>query len=213
MKKNSLKTVLIMTIIILPLFIGISGFAGKESENDIVYIEQAKEKVDTDTIKSYDDANETVDSNQELSFIVIDISGEVNSPGVYTLPHGSRILDAIEAAGGLTDNCDINYINRAELLYDEMKIYIPSYDDINNNTVPSGLFRDSTNKTSDNLININTANSEELQKIPGIGPSTAGKIIDYRNMNGKFSSIEELINISGIGNKTLERMKGYITAR
>ena len=114
----------------------------------------------------------------------------------------------------MTRNADINYINRAELLVDEMKIYIPSKEETSG-VQPSAASggRLNAGSTYSSLININTATNEELQKIPGVGPSTAEKIISYRLTHGKFSSVEELLNVSGIGSKTLEKMKGYITAR
>ncbi|MBO4235131.1 MAG: helix-hairpin-helix domain-containing protein [Firmicutes bacterium] len=239
--KISLRVVIIMTIIILPLILAVSGFQGKGESIKLRFLELigAEESLaDSDEnpfIQSGTNGMDTGLQNKNSiidlaaaqnlengihvcetkeSLIVIDISGEVQIPGVYMLSEGARVFDAIEAAGGLTKNGDIDIINQAEPLIDGMKIYIPSADETSG--LPRGVSsvgKQAVGISYSSLININTASSEELQQIPGIGPSTAEKIIAYRNLHGKFSSVEELINISGIGAKTLEKMKGYIVAR
>ena len=207
MKKNSFKTALLMTIIGLPILMYLIGV------NPLV-ISDGDEKLSfTD---SSEDIKITEEYIEEESFIIIDIAGEIMSPGVYALKEGSRIIDAIEIAGGLTEDADVRFINRAEIIFDGSKIYIPSKSNANDTSgetvYPTAGITSSLVGTNQ-LININTAGSEELQKIPGVGLSTAEKIISYRMTFGKFKTIEDLINISGIGHKTLEKMKGYITAR
>ena len=141
--------------------------------------------------------------------IVCDISGEINNPGVYELDEGNRLQDLIDMAGGLTEEADINAINRAGFVNDGEKIYIPSTKDgyfVNSRPTNIG-----SASTEPNKININYADIAELQSIPGVGPVTAEKIIDYRESNGLFSSIEEITNVSGIGEKTYKKMAEYIT--
>ena len=150
--------------------------------------------------------------NTETGFIVCDISGEVNSPGVYEIKENSRLRDLIQLAGGLTDGANIDAINRARVVFDGEKIYIPSIEEkgisYDNSTYSNvGI----SNDYSNNKININTADSDELQTINGIGPSMAEKIITYREENGPYLSIEDLMNVSGIGEKTFKKMEGQVT--
>jgi competence protein ComEA len=143
-----------------------------------------------------------------FSPIYVDISGEIYSPGIYALPAASRLEDVIILAGGLTDRADVSRINRAELLEDGDKIVIPS---INSGDVSRGN-NDPTSSTLDGLpININQATSEELEKLPGIGPEKAQEIIDFRNEYGNFTQIEEIMEVPGIGETTFEEIKDLIT--
>ena len=180
--------------------------------------------------------NEQIYKNTESSEkIYVYITGEVNSPGVVLLNNGSRIVDAIEAAGGVTDKANITKVNLVYILQDGMKINIPNQNDLKNNenfeyiTMSSGDEKNDANinnsasntsseKSSSNkesafkisVVNINTATQTELETLPGIGPSLALKIINYRKENGKFSSIEDIKNVSGIGDAKFENIKNYI---
>lgn len=148
--------------------------------------------------------------------IYVDIGGEVKSPGVYEVKEGTRLFQLIEKAGGLTDEADIDVINRAEAVYDGQKILIASYEETETaaKTAKSDTAKntyDLQNSAADERVNINTADSVTLQTIPGIGPSKADRIIEYRNSEGRFNKIEDIKNISGIGDKTFESIKKYIT--
>ncbi len=136
----------------------------------------------------------------ENSKLVIHIAGEVNSPGILYLDNNSRIADAISAANGTTDIADINKINLAYELRDGQKIYIPSiYDDDTSEYItdtPGKNVLDSSSSSQTDTININTATQSELESLPGIGKSTANKIIDYRTTNGKFKTIEDIMKVS-----------------
>lgn len=136
---------------------------------------------------------------QEIT-IVVHIAGEVNSPGIIYLNEHSRIADAITLAGGTTDIADIDKINLAYELQDGQKIYIPSiYDEDVSNYISDSAGNnvlDSSTNSKNSTININKATQEELETLPGIGKSTATKIIDYRSKNGKFKTIEDLMNVS-----------------
>ncbi|MCG0275551.1 MAG: helix-hairpin-helix domain-containing protein [Thermosediminibacteraceae bacterium] len=132
------------------------------------------------------------------SKIVVHVAGAVKNPGVYELDEGCRVIDAIEAAGGQLPEADIAGINLAKKLHDEEKLYVPK------------LGESPANSSPDGRININSAGLEELDKLPGIGPSLAQRIIDYRNQHGPFKSIEELKNVSGIGEKRFEEIKNLV---
>lgn len=151
------------------------------------------------------------------AMIMVDIGGEVNKPMVAELEEGSRVEDAINAAGGVTDKADLTEINRAAFLEDGDKILIPTkLEDASDSgsaaSTSSGAISSEGGSTtySDSRVNINTADSEELQQLDGIGPVTAEKIIEYRKTNGKFRTIEDIKNVSGIGDKTFDELKDDI---
>lgn len=166
--------------------------------------------------------NETQEESKEEEKIVVHITGAVNKEGIVELQEGARIADAIEKAGGAKENADIKNINLATVLEDGMKVHIPTIEEtkansenINvENNASSQIATETTNITSNiktqGKININTATEEELDTLPGIGPSTAAKIIDYRKENGKFKNIEEIKEVSGIGDAKYEKIKELI---
>lgn len=137
------------------------------------------------------------------SQIQVHVAGEVNKPGVYKLDDGSRIMDAVNAAGGFTEKADKNSLNLAKVLEDGEQVMINSTDSASQNTTQGST-------TNNGKININTADLSQLQTLNGVGPSTAQKIIDYRNANGKFKAIEDIKKVSGIGDKTYEKFKDQI---
>ena len=147
--------------------------------------------------------------------VFVDVGGEVSDPGVYEVKGDARIFEVIEKAGGLTKDADTTMINQAETVSDGMKITIPSKQQAVSAVAPEqGGTGDATvtqTETEGGKININTADSTALQEIPGVGPATAEKIISYRNEQGAFQSIEDLKNVSGIGDKTFMKMKDRIT--
>lgn len=149
----------------------------------------------------------------EAKFIIVDIAGAVMKPSVVELPEGSRVFEAIEKAGGLAKDADLRSTNQAEILTDGQKIYIPTKHEMEESqagSASSGIVFNAAAGQS-KLININTADSQTLQQLKGVGPATAEKIISYRNENGKFKTIEDIKNVSGIGDKTFEKLKDKIT--
>lgn len=139
--------------------------------------------------------------------IMVDVAGAVHSPKVVELPADSRVTDAIAAAGGLTEKADTSQVNQAAFLVDGEKIYIPEK---NENGDPGAGLSGNVMKDA-SKIDINTATSEELQTLDGIGPATAEKILDYRSDVGYFKNIDEIKNVDGIGDKTYENLKKDIT--
>jgi competence protein ComEA len=148
--------------------------------------------------------------------IIVDVGGAVVTPGVYTLASGSRVFEAIESAGGLTKDADTKDINQAAEMADGDRIYVPTEKEVKDGFVGVGDSGTGSTASSGSIpggvskVNINTADSTGLQVLSGVGPATAEKIIDYRNSNGKFTSIEKLKNVSGIGDKTYLKLKDHI---
>lgn len=142
--------------------------------------------------------------------VVVDIEGQVASPGVIEVDEGASLLEVIELAGGFTENADMYYIqkqmNLAKLVEDREKIYIPSVEEGQGNGGVS-LAGGGNNGSQSGMVNLNTASLEELDGLSGIGPSTAQKIIDAR----PFGAIEEIMDVSGIGDSTFEKIKDSIT--
>jgi competence protein ComEA len=138
--------------------------------------------------------------------IMVYVSGSVMKPGIYTLPYGSRVNDAIQAAGGLNADANSQAINLAEILVDGVQVNVPA-------NQPLSIVGDSTRSitVSSQLININTASLEELDTLPEIGPITAQKIIDYREANGAFKTVEDLLEVEGIGEATFNKVRDLIT--
>jgi competence protein ComEA len=143
------------------------------------------------------------------------INGAVSKPDVYILPPGSRVKQIVEAAGGFTDEANTAVINLAMPLVDGMQIYVPELKE--STAEPQQIITQPTIPSRGNvgglLININTADQMELETLPGIGPVTAQKIIDYRTANGGFPDIEAILDVSGIGEVTFEKIRDLITVR
>jgi len=142
--------------------------------------------------------------------IIVQIAGAVPRPGVYALAKGSRVQDAISAAGGFLAEADKTGINLARALDDGEQLEIP-YAEGSSPVLGTPLPASTEATSSTELIDINTASLAELDSLPGIGPTTAQKIIDYREQNGPFLTKEDIINVSGIGPGTYERLKDLIT--
>ena len=165
----------------------------------------------------------TNENNTNDDIVIIHITGSVKNPGIVKLKEGSRIEDAIESAGGLTENADITKVNLAYVVEDGTKIKIPSAleEDIGDEDIIDSKSGDNiiieentvSSNNSTQTININKATEKEFETLPGIGPSLASKIIEYRNQNGKFESIEDIKNINGIGDNKYEKIKDLITVK
>ena len=190
MESLNLKTKIIIGVAIVIAIVVIGLYFYKESKNDYTY----------DDTLAVTTENEEETEDEENEEITIHIIGEVKYPGIVILKSGQRIVDAIEAAGGETEEADLNKLNLAQLLNDGDKIYVPNKSDEIED------YKDTTGKSS--TVNLNTATLEEL-----IGESTAQKIIDYRKQNGKFKVIEDLKNVSGIGESKFDNIKDKITVR
>lgn len=190
-------TIIIFIIIVIGIVYYIYSNYFNEFTQDFETTLENENKVDAES-------NNEKDNNKENN-MVVHISGAVLNEGVIELKEGSRITDAIEKAGGLKENACIKDINLAEILEDGIKINIPTIDEYNKSKENSEEINQNnisqTNNKSSNVqknikVNINTANQTELETLPGIGASTALKIINYRKENGKFKSIEDIKKVS-----------------
>lgn len=179
-------------------------------------------EVSTEEIIENENTKETEideEKQKETNKIIIHITGAVNKEGVVELEEGERIQNAVEKAGGLTEEADLTNVNLAYQLKDGQKVYIPKKSDkekIDTVTEENGKGviveeKEKNTENSNKKININTATKEQLETLSGIGTETAQKIIDYRQLNGKFKSIEEIKNVSGIGSVKYENIKNDIT--
>ena len=152
---------------------------------------------------------ELEENPQEEENLVVDVKGAIKSPGVYEMKLGDRVIDVIEQAGGLHENADSNNINFAMKLVDEMVLYIPI---VGEEITPEPTVGGVQNQ-GDGKVNLNKASEAELQTLTGVGPAKATAIIEYRDQNGGFKKVEEIMEISGIGEKTFEKFKDQITVR
>ena len=200
--KKDYKTIGTITIgIIIFLFFLISYFSGGSSElnkndNESIFVE---ENESMEVITKKEEEKETVK-------IVVDIKGEIKNPNIYWLEEGCIIEDLINVAGGITEEGDLSKINRAQKLNDHEVVIIPNINDKESeieSIIPSS--------NNENKVNINTASINELDTLSGIGPSKAEAIIKYREENGTFKSIEEIKNVTGIGEALFEKFKENIT--
>lgn len=156
------------------------------------------------TVINFEPTN-VVDIAEEVQYIYIDIKGQVQNPGVYKVLKESRLFQLVSLAGGTTSEADTLAINLSIKLYDQQVVYIPSYED------EYPIIIEVIENSNSGVININSASLEQLDTLPGIGPSTAQSIIDYRTEVGFFESIEDIMNVSGIGEATFNEIKEFIT--
>lgn len=169
-----------------------------------LFVSRSESKTDTDNVEGIiQEAEET--STENLFFVYV--VGAVYKPGVVEVEEGTRLYQVIQKAGGALETADLSKINLASIVKDEQKITVPyienKEDKVNDNSanVQAGV----------RLVNINTASEAELQTLNGIGASTAKKIVDYRNQNGDFNTVEEIMNVSGIGQSKFDSIKDDIT--
>lgn len=170
-------------------------------------------KAESSATKKEGESSDQVISSQDSPFVMVDIKGAVQKPGVYQLPKDARVKDALAQAGGATKEADLRQLNLASKLQDEMAVYIPAAGEEIPPSSPVSSISSSGTSNDQPLVNINTANTDELQTLNGIGPSKASAIVSYREENGLFQTVEDLGQVSGIGDKSLEKIKAQITVQ
>lgn len=195
-KEKIIKVTAIIILVAVAFFVFILEDEGESQEQMMI-----------DTQREAENVIDQENAGPAQETIIVDVAGAVHSPKVVELPADSRVADAIAAAGGLTEDADTSEVNQAAFLTDGEKIYIPENGESGD---PGTGFSGNVSKDA-SKIDINTATSDELQTLKGIGPATAEKILAYRSDVGYFKSIEEIKNVDGIGEKTYENLKNDIT--
>lgn len=214
------KVVLIVFITVFSISTTIINRGLKARDN--VYVVSKSEKEETKNIKNDEQmdkdkilektANKNDINENKSKEIRIFVSGEVKNPGVVTIENSKRLIDAIDLLGGFTEEADLNKINLAMTIEDEMHYIIPKIgEEINNNNNENATQNNIKSQEGNSKININIANVSDLDKLPGVGEATANKILNYREEKGQFKSIEEIKNVNGIGDKKYEDIKEMIT--
>ena len=205
----TIKQKIIIGVAILAIVVGIGVY--------FLVINNQQKEYEVNEFLSSDETERSKEST-----IMIHITGEVNNPGIIELQEESRIADAIEVAGGVTENADLNEVNLAFVLSDGQKIYIPNKNEkeldqekayITSESGNNVIVKDKIEGGKKQKVNINEAKQEDFEQLPGIGPSIAKKIVEYREQNGKFTSIDELQEVKGIGEAKFENIKEYIMVK
>lgn len=222
---NKRQIIMIIICIIALIALGIYLYINQNKYEDINSIDLLEQMENT-----IEEINEVENMNilniidcEEKEEIVVHITGQVKKTGIVYLKQGARIIDAIKEAGGATKNANLDQVNLAYTLEDGQKIYIPSKNEKiekgeyiisnsgNNVLVEEGKSSISTSKKGENIkVNLNTANQTELETLPGIGSALAQRIIEYREINGKFEKIEDIQNVKGIGDSKYSNIKDNI---
>lgn len=185
------KRIVCSVIVIVCVVVAVIVYYMSDRTKESVVITDSRETVESTELRGEEDTLRKM--------IYVYVCGQVNNPGVVCLEEGSRVVDVIVMAGGMTDKADINVINQAEPVYDGQKVYVPAFNEVY------------VEDTTDNgKVNLNTADESELMTLPGIGESKATAIIDYRKANGGFKTIEDIMNIPGIKTSAFNKIKEYI---
>mgnify|MGYP002743039154 FL=1 len=204
-----------LALVIALIGVVIAGFMmlqrEQKQENNIQQLMEQTSYSSSSTTEKSKQRSESDQGDKNEGMVTVDVKGAVKKPGVYQLKSSSRVHDALLKAGGMTDEADLKSINQAQKLVDEAVVYVAKVGenvvDVTTNTNAST----STSQAKAGLVNLNTATEADFQTISGIGQKRAQDIIAYREANGKFKSVDDLKNVTGIGAKTLEKLKEYVT--
>ena len=209
------KAVVVAILVVIAAASGLA-MASFNSRSSGVSFERSDEASASD-VRGSGDASPDDESSAKSSSaaeVYVDVDGAVVRPGVYRLKDGARVSQAIDAAGGLTAEADVAGLNRASKVTDGQKIYVPTVGEQQAAAAVGGAESGAATTpgagSSSELVNINTASAAELQTLSGIGPSMAQSIIDERTKNGAFASVDDLMRVSGIGEKKLAKIKDCI---
>ncbi len=217
--KDKKKLGIYIVILILLTILGFNYYRDgykdlKKNDNEDIFVEQ-----NNSSYNAADFENES-NSTSELSEksiplkdknIVVEIKGEVKKPDVYTLEDESIVKDVIDLAGGVTEEADLSDINRAKKLQNHELIYIRNKNEINNKAEDNTIVNSTeTTTNTNNMVNLNSATLEELKTLNGIGDAKANGIVEYREKNGGFTSIDQIKEVDGIGEKMFEKIKDKI---
>ncbi|EGP5052007.1 competence protein ComEA [Enterococcus faecium] len=215
---TSPKLIVFMSTVVL-IFCIVSGFL----LSNLLFHREPEEIAAKEILSPFSSSEEnqlpegnTVEEDARPKVMYTDIKGSVKEPGIYSFSSEERVYDVLKRAGGLLEEADSDRINFSAKIEDQQVLYIPAVGEeppelLNQSASPEG--KQSTADTEPSKININTASPSELQQIPGIGSVKAQEIIRFREENGSFQKVEDLQEISGIGEKTVEKLKNFVTIK
>lgn len=215
---TSPKLIVFMSTVVL-IFCIVSGFL----LSNLLFHREPEEIAAKEILSPFSSSEEnqlpegnTVEEDARPKVMYTDIKGSVKEPGIYSFSSEERVYDVLKRAGGLLEEADSDRINFSAKIEDQQVLYIPAVGEeppehLNQSASPEG--KQSTADTEPSKININTASPSELQQIPGIGSVKAQEIIRFREENGSFQKVEDLQEISGIGEKTVEKLKKFVTIK
>ena len=202
-KDLDIKSKIVVGVIIALMLLTVVMYVVKSNDNNMEEIETKNEEI----------LEEVKEKNQ----IIVHVTGQVKNSGVVSLEEGARVVDAIYSAGGETVDADLNKLNLAYILNDGDKIYVPKKEDTQTEYITSGagenVSSNVTQSSDSKIININTATVDELSTLSGIGKAIAERIVAYRMQNGKFENIEDIKNVTGIGDSKFNNIKDSITVK
>lgn len=214
---------IVATLLIMALGAGVTGALGAAgagdggvlvTRSDAGSSERGAAEVEHDDAASDDGVSGSGSKPEKPEVIVVDVAGAVGAPSLVTLQADSRVGDAIEAAGGFAADADAVCVNRAAKLQDGQQVYVPRMGEAGgggSGAVASDVGASAQGvAAADGPVNINRASESDLDALPGVGPSTARAIVEDRDANGPFSTIEDLMRVSGIGEKKFEKLKSSI---
>lgn len=191
---------------VIMMLITVVMFGGCQKE-ETVFHDISEEELEEKGVSGDEDGMEKDGIEKdgiEKEGIFVHVCGEVVHPGVYELKAGSRVYEAVKAAGGMSENAAQNFLNQAEILEDGQQIYVPSEEEISDTDSENG-------RTDDGKVNLNQASKEQLMTLPGVGEAKADAIIRYRSEKGDFRSIEEIMEIEGIKEGVFKKIEDWIT--
>lgn len=215
MKRNHAVRGIWMAAVFIAILTGLmtGGCAGNR-QDDLIMVEEGDGAGEESAISEEAVTGEAGKEPEEEPDLYVFVCGAVMEEGVYALPPGSRVIDAVEAAGGFREDADRTYVNQADYVADAQKLVIPTREEakgLREQEAESPAGREDPG-SGKGLVNINTADAEELMTLPGIGPARAESIIRCREENGPFQDPSDITKVSGIGQASYEKLKDYITA-
>lgn len=213
--KKFLKPAAGFLVISFCIFMGCERKEEKGELLEPVSFSETEEEKQEQLSGSYTAANEALTDNREEAFgeremCVVHVCGAVQNPGVYMLEEGSRIYQAVDAAGGFTEDAGTDYLNQADRVCDGMKIYVPDLEELQD-TAWQEIAGAAEENVDAGLVNINTADEELLCTLSGVGSSRAKSIIAYREQHGGFQKIEDIMNVEGIKEGLFQKIRDNIT--
>lgn len=211
----------VIKILLLCIVVYASAGCGKESEEDLVFKDASVKEDAVDGQENAEDYSgqntedkdaDRITEEEKVQTLYVHVCGHVGHPGVYEFQAGSRVFEAIEAAGGMSETAAFSYLNQAELLEDGQQIYVPSQEEVESGKLSSGSHETEADQSGeeDGKVNLNTATKEELMTLNGIGDVRAQAILQYREEHGEFRSITELMEVEGIKKGTFQKLKDQI---